>query len=190
MAQQTEALMRGQEAHAQAELLRSSLDILRALEGQWRDKVSKSLTDPISRGLTAVLETPTEVLLEASTYRDSTAIAIKIKQGDLITSPKDSNGGSVAQIAAFLWQVYLLRSVYPPLALTMVLDEPFWAVSEEYRPAFGDLLRELANSGIQMLIALHEREMIDAADRAYVVQWEDTGATATLLKTANEDSVL
>lgn len=188
--QETEARARSDTAHHRAEVLKAALDILRGLEDQWRKKVEGGLTSLISQGMSMVFDEEIEVVLEATTYRDATALKIKLKQNGL-TLPLTAKGGSYAQVCGFLWQVYFLRSAEPPLTSTLILDEPFAMVSEEFRPSLGELLQELAKAGMQFLIILHEREMVASADVAYVVQLNDAGASyATQIVSTEEESVL
>lgn len=174
---------------ARAALLREAAELLRNLEGEWRAKVEGQITSLISRGLSLVFGEPIDVSLEAHTYRDTTALEIKVKQGDLVTSVADSKGGSLVQVLAFLWQVYVLRAS-KDLTPTLILDEPFAMVREEYRGALGELLKEIAKSGIQMLIIPQDREMLDVADAAYEVMWYNDGAQLNLIKAENEERPL
>lgn len=174
-------------ALAHAERMQAALDILRGLEGEWRKKIEGGITSLISRGLTEVFGTPTEVLLEEGKYRDSTTLEVKIKQGDLVLPVDGAKGGSVAQVLGFLWQVYMVRSAN--LTPTLILDEPFAMVRAEYRPALGELLRELAKAGMQLIIVDDERGMMEYADTVYEVV-KGSEAKLNLLQCRDEVSVL
>lgn len=188
--QEAEARARSDSAHHQAEVLKQALDILRGLEGQWRAKVEGGLTGLISRGMSRVFDEDIEVVLEASTYRDATALKIKLKQNGL-TLPLTAKGGSYAQVCGFLWQVYFTRSAQPALTSALLLDEPFAMVSEEFRPALGELIQELAKAGMQFLIILHEREMVASADLAYVISLNENGESlASLVKDLHSEDTL
>lgn len=185
--QLADAEARQHEAQHRAEVLQASLDVLRGLEGEVRQKVEGGITGLISRGLTEVFGTPTEVVLEAGKYRDSTTLEVKIKQGGLTLPVDGAKGGSVAQVLGFLWQVYMVRSAN--LTPTLILDEPFAMVRAEYRPALGELLRELAKAGMQLIIVDDERGMMEYADTVYEVV-KGGEAKLNLLQCRGESEVL
>lgn len=181
-------------SYGEAEDIEKVMAIIRGLEGEWRGRIEDGLERIISHGLTVVRGEPSKVVLETTTFRDTTAIAVMLEQNGVLTDPLEERGGTVVQVLAFLWRVYTALVNLPPLARTLILDEPFSQVSEEYRPAMGELLRELHEQlGFQFIIFTHEKELIDAADVAYEVYLKDEPtrlAGVKTIKSASEEATL
>ena len=84
-------------------------------------------------------------------------------------NPLDDNGGGLSDIVSFS-----LRMASWAISSTdnlIVLDEPFKFLSKELRPLAGNLLKELSNKlNLQILMVTHDEEMIDIADKIFVVK--------------------
>lgn len=168
-----------------------TLDHLRALEDTWRENFRKTLEAVVSQGLSSVMGRETQILLTSSTFRDVTSLDMMIKQGSLVTPIKGARGGSLIQVLSVLFEVLMTISVQPPLALTLILDEPFGMVSPHYRPAVSKLITELNEKlGIQFIIVTQEADYLDCAQLAYEVYSEDGPAQLRVLTSRNEEAVL
>ncbi len=181
-------------SYGEADDIEKVMAIIRGLEGEYRGRIEGGLERIISHGLTVVRGEPSKVVLETSTFRDTTSIEVMLEQNGSLSSPMDERGGTMVQILAFLWRVYTALVNLPPLARTLILDEPFSQVSEEYRPAMAELLQELHDQlGFQFIIFTHERELIDAAGLAYEVYLKNDPtrlAGIKLIKSASEEATL
>lgn len=176
---------------AEADECAKVLAVLRGLEAAWRERIEGGIASIISHGLSVVFGEPIEVVLETTTFRDTTSMEILIRQNGALSSVLDAKGGSLVQVLGFLWRLFLTVTAQPPLARVLVLDEPFAMVSEEYRPALAELLRELSTRlGVQFLIITHEKELTDAADVAYEVVWYNNAARLHTIKNASEEASL
>jgi ABC-type branched-subunit amino acid transport system ATPase component len=167
-----------------------TLDHLRALEDTWRENFRKTLEAVVSQGLSSVMGRETQILLTSSTFRDVTSLDMMIKQGSLVT-PIKGHGGSLIQVLAMLLEVLMTISVQPPLALTLILDEPFGMVSQHYRAAVSALITQLHEQlGIQFIIVTQEPDYLDCAHIAYEVHCEDGPARVKVLQCKDESAVL
>lgn len=178
---------------AQADLaeITQTLGHLRALEDTWRENFRKSLEAVVSQGATSVMGKPTQILLTSSTFRDVTSLSMTIKQGTLVTPVEGARGGSLIQVLSVLLEVLMTISVTPPLAMTLILDEPFGMVSKHYRPAVSALITELNDKlGIQFIIVTQEDDYVDCAQLAYEVHSESGSARLRVLTSRTEEAVL
>lgn len=116
----------------------------------------------------------------ATTKRGAPWITLKLQSATAVEAPVlDAFGGGPATVVAFLLRVLALqRSELAPL---IVLDESFSHVSEEYVPAVGELLRELAgHAGLTILLVTHQPEFLTHATRAYRI--EDAGEAGSVFR--------
>jgi ABC-type nitrate/sulfonate/bicarbonate transport system ATPase subunit len=73
----------------------------------------------------------------------------------------------VAAVAGFLLQAVLVL-LLPNTTPLLFLDESFSQVSEEYRPALSQFIRELTErTELQVVLVTHSDEFVTDADRVY-----------------------
>ncbi len=175
---------REEAARARAALREDTLDILQALEANWRRGFEEALASLVSHGLTAVFGEPVTITIETTVKRDTTSMRLLLQQGDVVMGDiVDGTGGSIVSVLSVL--LHVLFVVSSPLRRIVVLDEPFAAVADNHIPALGSLLRELSERlDMQFIIVSHEEALMDAADVVYEVL---PGGTVRQIKKLNEE---
>lgn len=74
--------------------------------------------------------------------------------------PLRSSGGGAVDVAAFALRISSLIITRPPLRKTVLLDEPFKFVSEDYRYKVNKILEFLSEEfGVQFIMVTHLKEM-------------------------------
>lgn len=85
----------------------------------------------------------------------------------LETAILEARGGGVAAVAGFLLQAVLVL-LLPNTTPLLFLDESFSQVSEEYRPALSQFIKELTErTELQVVLVTHSDEFVTDADRVY-----------------------
>ena len=85
----------------------------------------------------------------------------------LETAILEARGGGVAAVAGFLLQAVLVL-LLPNTTPLLFLDEVFSQVSEEYRPALSQFIKELTErTELQVVLVTHSDEFVTDADRVY-----------------------
>jgi DNA repair exonuclease SbcCD ATPase subunit len=82
--------------------------------------------------------------------------------------PLDADGGGLVQVAAFalriaVWTLGTTRN-------SIVLDEPFVALSDNLQPLAAEVIKELSDKlGLQFIMVTHRKELTGIADRIFEV---------------------
>lgn len=85
----------------------------------------------------------------------------------LQTAILEARGGGVAAVAGFLLQAVMVL-LLPDMTPLLFLDESFSQVSEEYRPALSQFIKELTErTDLQVVLVTHSDEFVTDADRVY-----------------------
>ena len=86
------------------------------------------------------------------------------------SSLKDELGGGVVDIVSFVLRVVMWSLSNPRSIDTLILDEPGKFVSKDKLDLFGLMISEISKRlGLQFIIVTHERDLIEAADKAFCV---------------------
>jgi hypothetical protein len=159
-----------QDAHE----LEQALAVLQGLEAAWKKSFEAALADIVSRGLTLVFGESMKVEIISDVARNASAVEFKLTTGEgeetLSTAIIGARGGSVVEVASFLFRVLLVLSSRPPLRKIIVIDESFRMVADENIPALAQMIRHLVDHlGIQIVLVTHMHAFADAADVVYEV---------------------
>lgn len=88
--------------------------------------------------------------------------------------PLDADGGGLVQVAAFalrvaVWTLGTTRN-------SIVLDEPFVALSDNLQPLAAEVIKELSDKlGLQFIMVTHRKELTGIADRIFEVNRKRVG---------------
>lgn len=84
---------------------------------------------------------------------------------------KGELGGGVVDLVAFSLRVVLWAITSPRTRYTIILDEPLKFVDKTRLEQVGVMIKKLSEMlGLQFIIVTHEEQLMDAADRAYLVE--------------------
>jgi DNA repair exonuclease SbcCD ATPase subunit len=88
--------------------------------------------------------------------------------------PMEADGGGLVQVAAFalriaVWTLGTTRN-------SIVLDEPFVALSDNLQPLAAEVIKELSDKlGLQFIMVTHRKELTGIADRIFEVNRKRVG---------------
>lgn len=161
--------------------------VLLALEEAWRKDFERNVEEIISDGISLVFGEPLEFRLNTSIKAGASAIDFEIETADGSTPVMNAEGGSLVEVISFLLRVLIILAYKPALRKVLVADEMFGGVSEENTPTLAALLRKIVDeTGIQIILATHNKALAELADIVYEVK--NTGGIGRIvpLKTRNE----
>jgi ABC-type thiamine transport system ATPase subunit len=144
------------------------------------------LEDLVQHALDSLLPGRYTFKVDFDVQRGKTAASMYLEADGQARDPMDECGGTVVQVVAFA-----LRVAAWTLARTdntIILDEPFAAVSADFRPVCGELLAGLSEKlGIQFIVvASHESGgssyLLDYADRVFLVSRDSEGRSQITMR--------
>lgn len=167
------------------EAIEEAQALVQLVATETQNQLKFHLEDLVQHALDSLLPGKYTFKLEFEIQRGKTAASMFLESayGDPM-DPMDECGGTVTQITAFA-----LRVAAWTLAgtdNTILLDEPFAAVSADFRPICGELLSGLASRlGIQFIvIASHESGtasyLLEYADRIFEVSQDKDGRSSAV----------
>ena len=116
-----------------------------------------------------------EILFEISRGKTSAELSFKDQRSGRPIDPINASGGGVADVVAFALRIacYAMENGTDNL---IVLDEPMKFVSRDLLANVCEIFRTLADKlNLQVIMVTHIPELIDVADRVFVVKKNSDG---------------
>lgn len=116
-----------------------------------------------------------EILFEISRGKTSAELSFKDQRSSRPIDPMNASGGGVADVVAFALRIacYAMENGTDNL---IVLDEPMKFVSRDLLANVCEIFRTLADKlNLQVIMVTHIPELIDVADRVFVVKKNSDG---------------
>ena len=116
-----------------------------------------------------------EILFEISRGKTSAELSFKDQRSGRPIDPMNASGGGVADVVAFALRIacYAMENGTDDL---IVLDEPMKFVSRDLLANVCEIFRTLADKlNLQVIMVTHIPELIDVADRVFVVKKNSDG---------------
>jgi DNA repair exonuclease SbcCD ATPase subunit len=159
---------RAEELRVQYDNLLKAREIVTAVSKKMHQQLEARITNIVSLALSAVFPDPYEFQLRFVERRNQTeADFLLLKDGE-VSNIIDSVGGGVLDVVAFALRVAALSLVKGQRLI--VLDEPFKHLSPGLQPKASEMMRQLSeNLGVQFIMVSHADNIIDSADRTFVV---------------------
>lgn len=139
----------------------AALVALQSIAEATQQKAQAQIAAVVSRCLEAVFDDPYEFVIDFEQKRNQTeAVLTFVRNGEAV-DPMSSSGGGVVDIASFALRISCLLLSRPAVRRTVILDEPFKFVSEEYRGRVRELLEALSGElGVQFIMVTHIKEIV------------------------------
>jgi len=144
--------------------------LLQEIAQQTQNQLKLHIEDIVNTGLETCFPETYDVHVDFIPKRGKSECDIYLTdiQGNRV-NPIEDNGGGLVDIVSFS-----LRLACWTISSTdnlIVLDEPFKFLSANLRPLAGELLADLSKKlNLQILMVTHDNEMIDIADKIFVVK--------------------
>ena len=125
-----------------------------------QEQAHKQISEVVTRCLRAVFEEEAyEFGIVFEQKRSKTEARLVFLRNGEEMDPLKSSGGGAVDVASFALRVACLMISRPTLRRTIILDEPFKFVSEEYRPKAAKILELLSiEFCIQFIMVTHLKE--------------------------------
>jgi ABC-type uncharacterized transport system YnjBCD ATPase subunit len=128
------------------------------------------ISDITSLALEAVFDDPYELKVEFVERRNKTECDLKFVRGDMEIDPMTASGVGAVDVASFALRIASWSMMRPRTRPTIILDEPFRFLSENYQDKASQMLKELSEKlGLQFIIVTHEQTLSSYADRTFEV---------------------
>ena len=156
---------------------------LAAMETQ--NQLKFHLEDLVQHAIESLFPGKYQFKVEFEIQRDRTAASMFLESDGQPLDPMDECGGTVVQVVAFALRV--AAWTLAPTDNVILMDEPFAAVSSDFRAVCGELLSGLSKRlGIQFIVvASHESGqsyLVDYADRVFEVTQDKDGRSHVTVK--------
>lgn len=151
-----------QEAKARLAAVTAARDLVQHVARDVQEEAHAQIGGLVTRALRAVFgDTAYEFKIVFEQKRGKTEARLVFVRGGEEINPLDAAGGGVISVAAFALRLSCLILQQPPVRRLLVLDEPFAAVSKEYRPNVRLLLEALAEEmDLQIIAVTHAPDLM------------------------------
>ena len=145
-------------------------EIIRKVGMDTQAQLEISISDITSLALEAVFPNPYELKVEFVQRRNKTECDLYfVRDGNRI-DPLSASGVGAVDVASFALRIASWSMSTPHSRNTIILDEPFRFLSENYQEQASIMLKELSvKLGIQFIIVTHEMTLTTAADKIFNV---------------------
>lgn len=154
-------------ALSEADLTLQARLLLETYSEDEQEALRRRVEGLVSRGLQVIFGDDYGFRVEVGQERGQAAMWFRVTSGSGERDPLQSHGGGVVNVVSFVLRV-VVAALTPGLSKTLILDEPFAQLSQEFLEPMGAFLRELVDAtGLQLVVVSHEPEIAAIADRAY-----------------------
>lgn len=145
-------------------------EIIRTVGIETQRQLQFHISDITSLALDAVFDDPYELKVEFVERRNKTECDLKFVRGDMEIDPMTASGVGAVDVASFALRIASWSMMRPRTRPTIILDEPFRFLSENYQDKASQMLKELSEKlGLQFIIVTHEQTLSSYADRTFEV---------------------
>jgi len=165
----------------EAKQIREAQAIIQTVAQATQQQLEYHVSELVSLALSAVFPDPYTLHLDFELKRGKSEAILSFskKDGERI-SPLSASGGGPVDVAAFALRVSLWSLRKPRTRAVMILDEHFRFVSRDLQPRASAMLKEISERlGIQFIIVTHEPNLLESADRGFIVSQKDRVSQVT-----------
>jgi len=156
-------------------LLRKSLrqheqarEVIRKVGLQTQEQLQFHISDITSLAMEAVFPDPYEVIVEFVQRRNKTECDLYFVRDENKVDPMTASGVGAVDVATFALRIASWSMAYPHSRNTIILDEPFRFLSENYQEKASTMIKEISTKlEIQFIIVTHEQILTTYADKIF-----------------------
>ena len=159
-----------EESISEIEVCEEAQIIIQNVAQKTQQELQYRLSDLCSLALKAVFANPYKLNVEFEIKRGKTECKLSFEKNGELFSPMDSSGGGAIDIASMALRIAIWSITSPKTRNTLILDEPFRFLSEEYQEKASIMLSTISKKlGIQIIMVSHCNELIKGADMVFEV---------------------
>jgi DNA repair exonuclease SbcCD ATPase subunit len=137
---------------------------------QTQQTLQVNISDITSLALEAVFPDPYELKVEFLQRRNKTECDLYFVRDGNRVDPLTASGVGAVDVAAFALRIASWSMMQPHTRNTIILDEPFRFLSENYQEQAAQMLKQISiKLGIQMIIVTHNETLASSADKVFNV---------------------
>lgn len=146
-------------------------EVIREVGLKTQEQLQFHISDITSLALEAVFPNPYELKVEFVQRRNKTECDLYfVRDGNKI-DPLTASGVGAVDVAAFALRIASWSMSKPHSRNTIILDEPFRFLSENYQEKASIMLKEISKKlEIQFIIVTHEEVLASYADKIFEVK--------------------
>lgn len=142
--------------------------IIQHVAQQTQKELQFYITDIVSLALAAVFPNPYRFELEFVQKNNKTAADFYFERDGERYIPGANTGYGPVDVAAFALRTSLWSLVKPRIRNTIILDEPFRFLSEDFQESATEMMRMLSQKlNLQIIMVSHEKGLIEGADKTF-----------------------
>jgi len=146
-------------------------EIVRAVGLKTQEQLQFHISNITSLALDAVFPDPYELKVEFVQRRNKTECDLYFVRDGNRVDPLTASGVGAVDVASFALRIASWSMERPHSRNTIILDEPFKFLSEDYQEQASTMLKEISQKlGIQFIIVTHEEVLTAYADRIFEVK--------------------
>lgn len=142
--------------------------------------VKEYLESLTTKLMQAAYDRPLHFLVDYETKRNRSNCFLQVQDGDNAPStPKEDDGGGMVEIISTALRLEMWSLQQPRSRNTIFLDEPLKNLGRKIGPV-SQMLRKIAvDLGLQLVIITHDTEVLQIADRSWVVEHNGSYSVVT-----------
>ena len=145
--------------------------IIQAVSAATQEKLQFHISDITSLALEGVFPDPYSLKVEFQVRRNKTECDIFFERDSKRIEPLEASGVGAVDIASLALRIASWSMMRPRTRPTIILDEPFKHLSEEYQESASEMIKELSRKlGLQFIIVSHKPILTTYADRVFSVK--------------------
>ena len=146
-------------------------EIIRSVGIATQQQLQYHISDITSLALEAVFPDPYKLEVEFIQRRNKTECDLYFVREDNKIDPLTASGVGAVDVASFALRIASWSMSIPHSRNTIVLDEPFRFLSENYQEQASQMVKEISQKlGIQFIIVTHEEVLTSYADKIFKVK--------------------
>lgn len=145
--------------------------IIQLVSATTQEKLQFHISDITSLALEGVFPDPYTLQVQFQLRRNKTECDIFFERDSNKVEPLEASGVGAVDIASLALRIASWSMMRPRTRSTIILDEPFKHLSEEYQEAASEMVRELSKKlGLQFIIISHKPILTTYADKVFSVK--------------------
>ena len=143
-------------------------EVIREVGIKTQERLQFHISDITSLALEAVFPDPYELIVEFVQRRNKTECDLYFVRNENRVDPMTASGVGAVDVATFALRIASWSMADPHSRNTIVLDEPFRFLSEDYQEKASIMIKEISRRlGIQFIIVTHEQILTAHADKIF-----------------------
>lgn len=145
-------------------------EIVREVALKTMSQISFHISDITSLALEAVFDNPYKLVTEFVQRRNKTECDLYFERDGNRVDPLSASGVGAVDIASFALRIASWSMSRPHSRNTIILDEPFKCLSDNYQEKASMMLKELSEKlNLQFIIISHNQTLASSADKVFEV---------------------